>query len=229
MKPHRLPTALAALLLGLLLNFSAQATVIGFDFTGTVGYVSSDFGANSGISDGPGSKVQGYLVYDTAVADMFAGDPVYGRYMQTAPGTGVGFTFQSGATVANDGEFFVEVQNLESSTGDWDFFGAGDKGALINGVPVANVFFAAPALTSFLVQTFPSDALPTALQLSDFQLTDGYMVLSSCVGRGCAAAPSIAFNIDTLTPHDFQVPEPATALLLAFAALPFARRRRRFG
>jgi hypothetical protein len=198
-------TRLTLAALGLL--FAAgrlDAATITYDFTGTVFNNSIN---PFGVTDQAGAAVTGTLSYDTAVADGDP-DPARGVYVQT--GFAFEFTFASGATVMNPGEFgiFILENNVVVSA----------EHALVNGVQYDD------ATALFVLMNsktpFSSDALPAALNLADFELPLGGLEDDFPKRLG------VEFSIDTLTPHSSlePVPEPGTLLLLISGLSPLVRR-----
>jgi hypothetical protein len=202
---------LTVMVLGLLFAAGrADATTLTFDFTGTV--LSNDFNP-FGITDLSGTPVTGNFSYDTGTADSDA-DPTRGTYLQQ--NVMFTFTFASGATVTNDGEFIVVAFNDVQGVGDAFQVGR-EQPALVNGVQEASA--SAALLLADLTETvFSSDALPATLNLADFAFRRGSLVDVDREGV------SIAFGIDTLTAAAVPVPEPGTIALLAGGLLPLIRR-----
>jgi hypothetical protein len=149
---------LTVMVLGLLFAAGrADATTLTFDFTGTV--LSNDFNP-FGITDLSGTPVTGSFSYDTGTADSDA-DPTRGTYLQQ--NVMFTFTFASGATVTNDGEFIVVAFNDVQGVGDAFQVGR-EQPALVNGVQEASA--SAALLLADLTETvFSSDALPATLIL----------------------------------------------------------------
>ena len=186
-----------------------DAAIITYDFAGTVFNNSID---PFGVTDQAGAAVAGSLSYDTAVAD---GDPDPARGVYAQKGLPFEFTFTSGATVMNSGEFGIFI--LENN------FVVLAERALVNGVQHDS------AEASFLLFSskipFSSDALPVALNLADFGVPLGSLVDLDDKALG------VAFTIDTLTlrAESPPVPEPGTLLLLISGLSPLVRRIARTG
>jgi hypothetical protein len=211
--------------LGLLLAFPlslglpgpAAATTVGFLFSGQIATVDDSADLFAGFF-APGDSFQGVLVYDTATPDDRPGDPGWGLYEHPAPSAPSGLTLTiHGQEVASDpsGVFSVQVFDLVA---DDELRAAGPLASTAAPVDGAGLW-----LLDGTGAAFDSDALPTALELADFEPPGGGILSFAAVVFSRGGSEAVG-TLTSLTP----IPEPGTAALLGagFAVLAAARRAR---
>ena len=224
-----------------------ESAIISFDFTGHVTEVGSSWnGTGVAVND----SVLGEFTYDTTISDRSPGDPAYGGYIHDPPFAPNGLTIQTGeyTFVADASKNFLV--NVYNDYGDYKDTLAFGWGGFVEPVKVGG-----PALPFGLDNmalsfwdssgtAFSSDALPTSLDLADFdRFLDrmGWVTLQS----GDPWNHRFYFDLDTLslgTPSGgggggggggAVIPEPSTfviwSLLATLGITVGWWRRRRYG
>jgi hypothetical protein len=171
-----------------------------------------------GITPQLGDPFYGRIRYEPGGTDDNP-DPQVSRFGQSPPAS-IELIY-GGKSFATNGNFFTYVQNNNpadhfQASGGVTTGGSVDT-ILVDGVPqLGNVEI---FLTGNSDAIWPTDALPTQLDLGDFSFADAEIYLNVGLPSG------VRFNITAL----YVVPEPAcgTLLMVAAISLVFRRRRRR--
>lgn len=169
-----------------------------------------------GITPQLGDPFYGRIRYEPGGTDDNP-DPMFSRFAQSPPASLE--LIYGGKSFATDGNFFTYVQNdapgdVFQASGGLTTGGSIDT-IRVNGVPhQGNVEI---FLVGNSAALWPTDALPTELDLADFVSATAEIY----VGGGPASG--VRFNITAL----YAVPEPACGTLLAITAIALASRWRR--
>ncbi len=218
-----LHAALTVLLV--LVASSAHALLIRLDFAGTVDVVSDPAGEFTGLI-ASGDPFSGQLVYDTDLVDTES-SASWGRYL--AASTSLVGTFGSFTETNGPYEVLLNVydgRNVIAPNPALD-----DALSASVRPPSGSGTYSTLSVTlgDKTASAFGSDALPSSLDLADFDFARATLVCTSHINRICENYWFIQGEIDALSVE--VVPEPSTITLLggSLLAVGAARSRTRHG
>jgi len=187
---------------------ASQAETITFDFTGHVTSVYDPFGLVGSLIT-TGDPILASLRYDTTTPDFYPADPTRGEYPNTPGWLKVdidGLAFEKTPT--------VEVVAVLNGFQDQELLNAFDVLDNPTAWPGQLPTFTYPEISMFIGQTtppfslFPSDALPSEIDLSKADIRWGFVR----AGTQDLNMYEIQFALDSVPST---IPEPGTATLLA--------------
>jgi len=173
-----------------LISTSPYASIVIYDFTGTI----TDAGNIAGVSASLGDTIIGQFAYDTATSDSNA-DPTLGAYLHPGIIPPLMITLPSGSITFGDfTSVFVTVDtDLNIAAG------APDPTVSGNNLDHDITFSLKPTST-----VLATDALPSIIDLNDFDSVIGAFS-SFSLANGPAGDP-IFYSIDTLTLRAVPIP-----------------------
>jgi len=193
---------------------NAEATVVSYDFTGTVTGVYGSYAEQSGVS--AGEAVTGNFTFDTDTPVSSSGGS-WATYYEAAS---VSAAF-SAATISSVGDpkRALQVRNdYSAAAGNWDLFNIDDYPTYSLPQPIANRFCSQIRLaTDPGNEVFSDTSIPDTLDLSWFDVDwfNVYAYEFNDQGAYVSTPWEIRADITNLT----LVPEPATFALAPFALL----------
>lgn len=243
MSTKMMVTAFAGLLFPLLIGNFATAAIVQFDFVGTV---TNRF--NNGLPDPSdifglsvemGDAVTGSFTIDTSVTPFLTIDGAIGGsaagYMQMPP-LGISVNL-AGGVFSSDGNFSSATVNEFQNDAMFppsEQFGVSDGVSsgtqdvsgdtiLLDGSPETARL--AITFTDFDLTAFSSTMLPTSLDLSQFEISEGTVSGTRPSGQANPFFYQAAFRIDSITAT--AIPEPSAIAFLGCITVTASLRRKR--
>jgi hypothetical protein len=220
--------ALAAALA--LAAFATQATIVTLHFGGAVDSVDAVLAGTFHVGD----AVTVDLSYDLAAPAYAGSTSSIAAYDLIALDLNFGVYNANYHTEPGQNTFVDMINNATTGLGVADAFGGSafvtGGGAAVAGLPLQQGFI---SLFDFTQTVFNGTALPSALNLADFQTAVAGLQFCTDPGCGVGSSPSqVLAKIGSLgvavDPGPFPVPEPSTAalLLVSLVATRVTSRRR---